>query len=263
MKFSALNNGIVESRQHGVLGKWMLRRLFAIALSDKSVVLTFFSFLIVSLARIQTNLPPLTNERKLLDERKKTSRSFFIFSWRVSYPSNDCTLIKKSRQQREECCRERLGIILNNYSTGYELIYLPILTFSNGFLFISHLVITTIPRKEALDSSRFSITQTSYKGSHLFTLNIVVSTIQIYQFCILGNIQFGELIARAIKSFQELNLAKIQFSYSIIIKENYIAHSFNSNCLTYKFICLCPHKEKETKKKAPAAAPELKNRAFP
>ncbi len=62
---------------HGVLGKWMLRRLFAIALSDKSVVLTFFSFLIVSLARIQTNLPPLTNERKLLDERKKHQAVLF------------------------------------------------------------------------------------------------------------------------------------------------------------------------------------------
>ena len=217
-----------------------------------------FIFLFVSSMLKNTCSNP--DQSSLLDERKKTSRSFFIFSWRVSYPSNACTHIKKSRQQREACCRERLGIILNIYSPGYELIHLPILTFSNGFLFISHLVITTIPRKEALDSSRFSITQTSYKGSHLFTLNIVVSTIQIYQFCIVGNIQLGELIARAIKSFQELNLAKIQFSYSIIIKENYIAHSFNSNCLTYKFICLCPHKEKETKRKAPAAAPELKNR---
>jgi hypothetical protein len=54
----------------------------------------------------------LTNERKLLDERKKTSRSFFIFSWRVSYPSNDCTHTKKSRQQREACCRERLGFMI-------------------------------------------------------------------------------------------------------------------------------------------------------
>ena len=96
-----------------------------------------FIFLFVSSVMKNTCSNP--DESSLLDERKKTSRSFFIFSWRVSYPSNDCTHIKKSRQQREACCRERLGIILNNYSPGYELIYLylPILTYSNGFLFLT------------------------------------------------------------------------------------------------------------------------------
>lgn len=52
-----------------------------------------FMFLFVSSVLKNTCSNP--DESSLLDEQKKTSRSFFIFSWRVSYPSNACTHIKK------------------------------------------------------------------------------------------------------------------------------------------------------------------------
>jgi hypothetical protein len=52
-----------------------------------------FIFLFVSSMLKNTCSNP--DQSFLLDERKKTSRSFFIFSWRVSYSSNACTNIKK------------------------------------------------------------------------------------------------------------------------------------------------------------------------
>ena len=64
-----------------------------------------FIFLFVS--SMLKNTCPNPDQSSLLDEQKKTSRSFFIFSWGVLYPSNGCTHTKKSRQQREACCREK------------------------------------------------------------------------------------------------------------------------------------------------------------